>query len=169
MSFSTPAPIGPDALVDQFDCGKEALNAYLKRFALVNTAAGISRTYITTPTGDKSVAGYYSLSAGSIEKAHVPERIAKGIPNYPVPVILLGRLAVHRAHQGHGLGKGLLRDALQRTLAAADVIAIRAVLVHAKDPEARRFYEQFGFAPSPTNDLHLMLLMKDLKRTVGLQ
>jgi predicted N-acetyltransferase YhbS len=92
--------------------------------------------------------------------------VAKGIPNHPVPVVLLARLAVDRRFQGRGVGKGLLRDALLRSLAAAEVVGIRAVLVHAKDQHAADFYGQFGFAPSPTDPLHLMLLMKDLRRTI---
>jgi len=110
--------------------------------------------------------GYYSLSAGSVEKSSVPERVGKGIPRHPVPVVLLARLAVDHQFQRGGIGKGLLRDALQRALSAADVIGIRAVLVHAKDEKAAAFYRKFGFESSPTDLLHLMLLMKDLRRTV---
>ena len=165
MSFSPPALITAEHQVEGFDCGKDSLDQYLKRFALTNTAAGTARTYVTTPSGERSVIGYYSLAAGSIERADAPERVAKGVPNYPVPVVLLARLAIDRRFQGQGIGKGLLRDALQRALSAAEVIGVRAVLVHAKDQDSASFYGKFGFAPSPTDPLHLMLLMKDLKRT----
>jgi predicted N-acetyltransferase YhbS len=101
-----------------------------------------------------------------VEKAAVPERVAKGVPNRPIPVVLLARLAVDRRFQGKGLGKGLLRDALVRALAAAEAVGVRAILVHAKDEEAARFYSQFGFTASPTDPLHLMLLIKDLRRTL---
>ncbi|MGA2173388.1 MAG: GNAT family N-acetyltransferase [Verrucomicrobiota bacterium] len=167
MSFSPPALITAGDKVEAFDCGEESLNHYLKRFALTNTAAGIARTYVTIVSGEASVIGYYSLTAGSVVKASVPARIAKGIPSHPVPVVLLARLAVDRRFQRQGIGKGLLKDALRRSLSAAEVIGIRAILVHAKDPQAAAFYGRFGFVPSPTDALHLMLLMKDLRQTFG--
>ncbi|MGZ8901623.1 MAG: GNAT family N-acetyltransferase [Limisphaerales bacterium] len=167
MSFSPPALITAAFRLENFDCGKDSLNQYLKKFALKNTNAGTARTYVTTRQGEIEVAGYYSLAAGSLEKAHAPERVSKGTPNHPIPVVLIARLAIDKTYQGQGLGKGLLRDALLRVAAAADVIGVRAVLVHAKDSEARQFYEKWGFVRSPTNELHLMLLMKDLRRTVG--
>jgi GNAT superfamily N-acetyltransferase len=166
MTFLPPALITAEHQVDSFDCGNESLNQYLKRFALTNTAAGTSRTYATTPTKHATVVGYFSLAAGSVEKASVPNRVAQGAPNYPVPVVLLARLAVDRQLHGQGLGKSLLRDALTRALAASDVIGIRAILVHAKDDEAAAFYRRFGFSVSPTDPLHLMLLIKDLRRTL---
>jgi GNAT superfamily N-acetyltransferase len=167
MSFSAPAVLTVEHQVASFDCGKESLNQYLKRFALTNTAAGIARTYVTTRPGELEVLGYYSLAAGSVEKASVPERVAKGIPAHSVPVILLARLAVDQRVHGRGLGKDLLRDALHRALSATELIGIRAVLVHAKDAEAAAFYARFGFAASPTDSLHLMLMIKDLRRSLG--
>jgi GNAT superfamily N-acetyltransferase len=113
------------------------------------------------------VVGYYALAAGSVEPEQAPERIKKGLARHPVPVILLARLAVDRHEQGKGLGAALLKDALIRAAAAADEIGVRAVLVHAKDEDARAFYERFDFEPSPTDPLHLYLLMKDLKKTIG--
>ncbi len=166
MSFLPPALLTAEHQVEGFDCGRESLNQYLRRFALTNTAAGTARTYVTTSSEGAVVVGYYSLAAGSVEKAAVPDRIAKGVPNHPIPVILLARLAVDRRFQGKGIGKGLLRDALVRALAAAEVVGVRAILVHAKDEQAARFYAQFGFAPSLTDPLHLMVLIKDLRRTL---
>ena len=165
MSFSPPALITAQHLVGPFDCGTESLNLYLRRFALTNTASGTARSYVTIAHANLAVAGYYSLAAGSVEKANVPERVAKGIPSHPVPVVLLARLAVDKQFQGEGLGKGLLHDALQRIISAADVIGIRAVLVHAKEGTAAAFYAKYGFVPSPTDPLHLMLLLKDLRRS----
>lgn len=165
MTFLPPALITAEHRTESFDCGHQSLNAYLSRFALMNTAAGVARTYVTTRTGEMSVIGYYSLAAGSVEKATTSPRIAKGVPNHPIPVVLLARLAVDASMQGRGLGKGLLRDALLRCYAAAEVIGIRAVLVHAKDEHAATFYIKYGFVPSPTDSLHLMLLMKDLRQT----
>ena len=166
MSFLPPALITGEHQVASFDCGKESLNQYLRRFALTNTAAGTARTYVTTASEGAMVIGYYSLAAGSVEKAAVPVRVSKGMLNHPISVVLLARLAVDRRFQGKGLGKALLRDALARALAAAEVVGVRAILVHAKDEEAARFYTQFGFTTSPTDPLHLMLLIKDLRRTL---
>jgi len=166
MSLLPPALITAEHQVESFDCGKESLDQYLRRFALTNTAAGTARTYVTTSDEERVVVGYYSLAAGSVQKAGVPERVAKGVPNHPIPVVLLAWLAVDRRFQGKGVGKGLMRDALVRALAAAEVVGVRAVLVHAKDEDAVKFYSQFGFTPSPTDPLHLMLLIKDLRRTL---
>jgi GNAT superfamily N-acetyltransferase len=166
MSFLPTAMITAADQVESFDCGKESLNQYLRRFALTNTAAGTARTYVTTSNEEPVVLGYYSLAAGSAEKAIVPDRVAKGVPNHPIPVVLLARLAVDGRFQGKGIGKGLLRDALVRTVAAAEVVGVRAIVVHAKDEGAARFYSQFGFTRSPTDSFHLMLLIKDLRRTL---
>jgi GNAT superfamily N-acetyltransferase len=149
--------------VAQFDCGSAPLNNYLRRFALSNNAAGSARTYVACEDERARVIGYYSLCAGSIDKATAAERVSKGMPSHPIPVILLARLAVEQGRQGQGLGAALLKDALRRCLNAADSIGIRAVLVHAKDAQAADFYAHFGFVPSPTDALHLMLLIKDIR------
>jgi GNAT superfamily N-acetyltransferase len=167
MSFLAPTLMSAEFVLDEFDCGSDALNQYLKRFALVNTVAGIARTYVTVRSGERTVKGYYSVAACAVEKAQAPERVAKGTPNHPIPVVLIARLAVDLKYQGQGLGKELLRDALARIASAAEVIGVRAVLVHAKDREARRFYERWEFVASPTNELHLMLLKKDLRRALA--
>jgi GNAT superfamily N-acetyltransferase len=111
--------------------------------------------------------GYHSLAAGSVLRHEAPERIAQGIANHPVGLILLARLAVDRSEQGRGLGKALLRDALGRIEQAADVVGVRAVLVHAIDDAARRFYLHHGFQPSPVDPFQLMLLMKDLRASIA--
>lgn len=166
MNLSPPALITAGHEVESFDCGTESLNQYLKRFAVTNTAAGTARTYVTTLSGSMTVVGFYSLAAGSVEKSKAPERVAKGLPGHPIPVVLLARLAVDRNYWALGVGKGLLRDALLRVSTAAEVVGVRALLVHAKDERAAKFYAQFGFCASPTDPLHLMLLMKDLRRTL---
>ena len=158
-------PIDAGHAVDRFDCGIEALNRFLIRFALSNHHAGSSRTYVAL-SGD-SVVGYYSLTVGEIAYADAPERLAKGLPRHPVPLMLLARLAVATPWQGRGLGSGLLKDAIRRTLQASEIAGIRALAVHAKDESARSFYEHYGFLPSPTDPLHLFLLIKDLKRIIG--
>jgi GNAT superfamily N-acetyltransferase len=153
-----------------FDCGAQpALNEWLKHFAWTNQRNETSRTYVVHRGG--RVVAYYSIAAGSARKAArkegLPARVSKGLANHPVPLILLTRLAVDKSEQGTGLGKALLKDALRRIADAADIVAARAVLVHAIDEAAAAFYRHFGFEPSPTGDLHLMLLMKDLRANLG--
>ncbi len=150
--------------VDTFDCGKEELNRFLKQFALINQQAESSQTYVACQA--KQVVAYYSLTVGSILHPDVPERIKKGLPKYPVPVMILARLAVDSQFHGQGLGKALLKNALQRTAQAADIAGIRALLVHAKDKEAKDFYQYFNFDASPTNPYLLFLIMKEIKRLV---
>jgi GNAT superfamily N-acetyltransferase len=146
----------------QFDCGKEALNRFLRRFALVNQAAHASQTYVLSRT-DRTVVAYYSLAVGAVEHAATPSRIGQGLARHAVPVMLLARLAIDRPEQKRGFGKALLKDALLRTAQAADIAGIRALLVHAKDEDARAWYMHFDFEPSPTDPFHLYLLMKDIK------
>ena len=148
--------------VESFDCGSEVLNRYIIRFALTNQSSGSAQTYVANH-GEK-VIGYYSLAVGAVAHAEAPPRIVKGLAHHPVPVMLLARLAVDNAAKGKGLGAALLLDALARTLQAADIAGIRAVIVHAKDDNARRFYAHFDFDPSPTDPYHLYLLIKDLRR-----
>jgi GNAT superfamily N-acetyltransferase len=150
-----------DHVLTFFDCGKPALNDWLQRFALTNQQSDAARTYVIH--GARQVVGYYALAAGSVRKDASPVRIARGLANHPVGVILLARLAVDRNAQGRGLGKALLADALSRAVQAADVIGARAILVHALDEEAVAFYTKFGFEPSPLDGRQLMLLMKDVR------
>jgi GNAT superfamily N-acetyltransferase len=144
-----------------FDCGKPELTEYLQRHALMNQGAGGARTYVVHR--DQVVVGYYSLAAGSVEPENAPRRVKAGLGQYQIPVILLARLAIDLSEQGKGLGAALLRDALLRIAGAAGQIGVRAVLVHAIDEEAKAFYRRFDFEESPTDPLHLMLLMKDLR------
>ena len=151
--------------VSEFDCGKHpSLNQWLKRFALANQQSESARTYVVHR--DKKVVGYYSLCPGSVRREEAPERVAKGQAAHAIGVIVLARLAVHYTEQGQGLGQALLKDALRRAAQAADIISARAVLVHAIDQEAKKFYMHFGFEECPVDELHLMLLMKDLRKLV---
>lgn len=152
-------------VVEEFDCGADALNTYLRRFALTNQSAGAAQTYVAALSG--RVVGYYSLCTAQVEHAEVPERVRKGLARHPIPVILLARLAVDRAWQGRRLGAALLADALRRVVSAADVVGIRAVMVHAKDEGARHFYEHFDFDPSPFEPLQLFLLVKEIARLLN--
>ncbi|CUA98931.1 GNAT family N-acetyltransferase [Pannonibacter indicus] len=166
QSFSAVQKLDASHEVDAFDCGKEPLDRFLQRHALVNQKAGSAQTYVVC-RGEQRVVGYYSLAVGAVEHADAPGRVGKGLARHPIPVMLLARLAIDRAEQGKGLGKALLKDALLRTAQAAEIAGIRALLVHAKDDEARAWYEQFDFEPSPTDPYHLFLLMKDLRALLG--
>jgi GNAT superfamily N-acetyltransferase len=165
--LNKPEPITPEHGTDLFDCGVEPLNGYLKKYALQNHYNGSARTYVATRGTE--VVGYYTLAYGSVAHAEAPARIVKGLAQHPVPVMVLARLAVNLQEKGVGLGKGLLKDALLRTIQAADIAGLRAILVHAKDDSAKAFYQKFGFIPSPINEFTLFLLMKDLKKIVGVE
>ncbi len=153
-------------IVASFDCGNVALNQFLQRFALVNQKANSAQTYICCEFGTGVVAGYYSLVVGGVEPVAATSRVTKGLARHPVPVMILARLAIDLKHQGAGLGRALLKDALMRTIQAADIAGVRAVLVHAKDAAARNWYLNWGFEPSPTDPYHLFLLVKDLMNIV---
>jgi GNAT superfamily N-acetyltransferase len=149
-----------DHELSEFDCGNPQLNNWLKRFAWTNQRAETVKTYVAHL--QNRVLSYHALAAGSVLKHEAPERIAHGIANHPVGLILLARLAVDQTEKGKGLGKALLRDALARIAQAADVVGVRAVLVHAIDDAARKFYLHHGFEPSPVDPFQLMMLMKGL-------
>jgi GNAT superfamily N-acetyltransferase len=155
------AKLQRDHKIDEFDCGREALNRFLIRYALQNQQSGASQTYLAL--ADKEILGYYTLVVGQVEYNDAPERLTKGLAHHPVPIMLLARLAVAVSWQGKGIGAGLLKDAMLRTLQAADIAGIRAFAVHAKDDEAIAFYERFDFVPSPTDPYHLFRLLKDLR------
>ncbi len=147
-----------------FDCGNPTLSEWLRKFAWTNQQADSAKTYVAV-RGDR-VAGYYALTAGSVHKHETPERIAKGLANHPVGVVLLARLAVEVNEHGKGLGKALLFDALKRIEEAAEIVGVRAVMVHAIDDAARQFYEHFQFDPSPIDPFQMMLLLKDIRRAL---
>lgn len=147
--------------LEGFDCGKPGLNRFLLLHALTNQRANSSRTYVAL-RGER-VLGFHTLVVGSVSREQAPERVRKGLARHPIPLMVLARLAVSCEEQGKGLGSGLLKDAIQRTMAAAEIAGIRALAVHAKDEEARSFYAHFGFVESPTDPLHLFVLLKDLR------
>jgi GNAT superfamily N-acetyltransferase len=147
--------------LDRFDCGAEALNRFLNRYAFQNQQAGASQTYVAL--ADEDIVGYYTLVVGQVEHGDAPERLTKGLARHAVPIMLLARLSVAISWQGKSLGSGLLKDAMLRTLQAADIAGIRAFAVHAKDDEARRFYEHFDFVASPSDPYHLFRLLKDIR------
>jgi GNAT superfamily N-acetyltransferase len=154
-----------DHRIDAFTCGQIDLDRYLTRSALTNQLANAAQTYVGL--NDDAVIGFYSLVVGEVAHAGAPERLTKGLARHPVPIMLLARLAVSTNWQGRGVGAGLLKDAMRRTLQAADIGGIRAFAVHAKDDGAQRFYEHFGFVRSAYDPLHLFLLIKDLRTISG--
>jgi GNAT superfamily N-acetyltransferase len=135
----------------------------LRKRAITNQATGASRCFVTCR--DTRVVGYYALATGSVQRLEASRLIGQGMPE-PIPVVLLGRLAVDRKEQGRSLGSNLLRDAITRTVEAAEIIGVRALLVHALNERARDFYLHHDFEPSPTDPLHLMLLIKDARKIV---
>jgi GNAT superfamily N-acetyltransferase len=147
-----------------FDCGVESMTTWIKRYALTSKQSDITQTYVLH-RHDNHVIGYYALSAGDVNREAAPERIAKGMPNYPIGLIVLTRLAIDARFQGRGLAATLLRDAFVRVERAADIGGVRALLVHAINDRAAQFYLHQGFVPSPMEPLHLMLAMKDLRAT----
>lgn len=165
-TYSQPRPIQPDDDVADFASSEPDLDDYLRTYALGNHRGGGSRCFVTCLDGP--VVGYYALAAGSIARAEATRRVGQSMPN-PVPVILIGRLAVDRKHQGRGLGSHLLRDAIAKSVEAGELIGARAILLHAMNDNARSFYLHFNFEPSPTDDYHLMLLMKDARKLVHRQ
>ena len=163
--YSAPRKLSPDDDTGSFDCGQSELNEWLKRYALVSQRASMATVFVATSS--HKIGGYYALATGGVEPANSPNRVNRGVPRHPIPVVVLARLAVDITHQGRGLGRALLSDALRRVATAADEIGIRALLIHAKDENARSFYMATAeFEPSPTDPLHLFLLMKDLKKAI---
>jgi ribosomal protein S18 acetylase RimI-like enzyme len=157
------APLNPTHDRTGFRCGVEALDNYLKKQAKQDIKRHISRVFVTTkPDNPKVVIGYYTLSTLSIELNQIPEKLARKLPKHPVPAALIGRLAVNNAAQGQGVGKMLLADAIKRTLAVSDQIAIYAMVVDAINDNAKRFYEQFGFKRLSDDRPRLFLPLKSI-------
>lgn len=164
--YSTPRPIMTDDVVTGFDSGEPSLDDWLRRRTLANRTIGASRCFVARRNG--RVVGYYALATGIVQRADASRRITRNMPE-PIPVILLGRLAVDGKEQGHRLGSRLLRDVIARTVQAAGIIGVRALLVHALNERAHDFYLHHDFEPSPTDSLHLMLLMTDARAIVSKQ
>lgn len=148
-----------------FDCEVELLNDYLKKYALQNQKKDSSRTYVVADD-DNRIIGYYTLVFGSVSADEATPEISSGVGKYPIPVILLARLAIDKTHKGKGLGKILMKDALLRAVQASEIAGLRAFLVHAKDETAKAFYAKFGFQPSPHNEFHLFLKMSDIRASL---
>jgi len=158
--MQAPEPLGAQHELGGFDCGNAILNGWLQQRAQANERQGVSRTMVICPAGGNSVIAYASLSAGAIVLAEVPGSLRRNMPD-PLPVVVLGRLAVDRRHQGKGLGRALVADAVRRSLDARRLIGARALLVHAIDAPAAAFYSSLGFRPSPLSDWTLMLQLSE--------
>lgn len=144
-----------------FESGSEPLDRYIKLHALQSQRSHVAQTFVAVL--EDKVVGYYSLVVGSVTHDDAPERLKKGIPRHPVPIVFLARLAIDRTFQCQGLGAALLVDSIRRVFQIADLAGVRALAVHAKDENARRFYEHFGFVPFPEQPLTLYCLLKDLR------
>ncbi len=162
MSLRRPEPLDGQHRLEGFDCGKPALNDWLVRHARQAQGSGSAKTFVVAD--DDRVAGYFSLTVGQVDVLEVPERVRKGMGQYPVPVVILARLAVSAQDQGRGIGFGLLQDAIRRTMLIAEQAGIRAMLTHPIDHEAAKFYTRFGFVASPLRERQLLLLLKDARR-----
>ena len=165
--ISAPEPLATHHTTQAFDCGEHGLNEWLKRKALkAHVVGGSARTYVVC-SPDDVVCGYYALATGAIKNADTPGRVRRNMPD-PIPVILLGRLAVDQRSKGQGVGCGLLKGALLRSVVVAPEIGVRAVITHALNDQARSFYLKHGFYDSPANDYTMMLTITEIERILGI-
>ena len=158
--LQAPQLLTAEHLLGEFDSGIPSLDDWLRRRALLNQAKGASRTYVLSDTG--RVVGFYALAASAVSSGDAPGRFERNMPD-PIPVVVLGRLAIAHSHQGRGLGRALFQDAAQRVVHASDAIGIRGLLVHAISDEAKTFYLSFGLTPSPIEPMTLMATIGDLR------
>jgi GNAT superfamily N-acetyltransferase len=168
MNRSDQPPTAPEKLraehdLSDFECEEPALDDWLRRRALQNEESGASRTYVVC--SGRQVVGYYALAVGAVAHVEAPGRVRRNMPD-PVPVMIIGRLAVHKDFQGKKIGPALLRDAVLRTLQAAEIAGVRAILVHAISDRARQFYERWGFIPSPMDPMTLMITVSEAAKAL---
>lgn len=158
----------PDHDLESFNCGSAEPTGWLRRHARQAHQSDTAKVYVVCPQNERRVVGYYALAAGSVAHDAVPPRISKGIGRYPEPVVILTRLGVDVSEQGAGLGSALVRDALLQAASIAERAGVRALVVHGESDHAAAFYQRLGlgFGPSPTDPLHLILLMKDLRNAI---
>ena len=162
--LSAPEHLTAQHDVSAFDSGVPELDTWLERRALQNEASGASRTYVVSAGG--RVVGYYALATGAVAQQGATGKVRRNMPE-PIPVMVLGRLAVDREQQGRGLGSALLKDALLRTLNAASIAGIRAVLLHSMSDDTKRFYENAGFSASPVDPMTMMIALADVGKALG--
>ena len=158
-----PEPLAPTHDVGGFDGGVESLNSWLIRRAAANQASGASRTFVVSE--ESRVVGYYALASSAVVTSAATGRFRRNMPD-PIPVVVLGRLAVAASHHGKGLGRALFQDAALRVVNAAETIGIRGLLVHALSEEARDFYLRLGLESSPLDPMTLMVTVADLRAAI---
>lgn len=168
MSYRSPEPLGPAHALDAFDCASAEQTDWLVRHTRQSTSTGTTRVLVVTLNDGHEVVAYYAWAMAQLDLADAPPRLRKGAGRYPQPIALLARLGVHRDHERKGLGAALLRDVIQRVAAISDDIGCRGLLVHCESERARDFYRHLipEFEASPTDELHLVLLLKDIKKTL---
>jgi len=164
LRFTAPEKLSPDHDLSHFQCGERTLEDWLRRRALPNEESGASRTYVLC--FENRVLGYYALAVGTVTHAEAPGRVRRNMPD-PVPVMVIGRLAIDRSKQGRSIGPALLRDAVLRTIQAAEIAGIRAILVHAISERAKHFYEKWGFIPSPVEPMTLMITLAEAQKAIA--
>ena len=162
--LTSPSPLGAHHKLESFDCGTPSLNDWLKRRAVQNQASGATRTFVCCE--DDQVVAYYALASSAVTVSAAPGRFRRNMPD-PIPVVVLGRLAIATSHQRRGLGRALFQDAGRRVIHAAEAIGIRGLLVHALSEEAKAFYLQLGLDSSPLNPMTLMVTIADLRATLS--
>jgi len=158
-NYSKTEKINKKHHIKSFDCGKQELNNYLVKYAHQNQSKNISNTFVVTK--NDLVVGYYTLTFGAVLKDDLP--VKNNLPNYPIPVIILARLAVDKSEQGKGLGKALLKNAVLKTIQASEIAGIKAIMVKAKDKEAKVFYQKYDFIESPIDEMILFLPIEVIK------
>ena len=168
-SYRQPETLAEHHDLSRFRCRSSEQTDWLLRYARQSAATGTTRVFVVSEHGANHVIAYYAWCMAQVHAGAAPARLRKGGGRYPQPVALLARLAVDVDHEGNGLGAGLLQDVFARLVVLSDDIGCRGLLVHAESQQARAFYLHLvpEFEPSPTDDLHLVLLMKDLRRTLG--
>jgi len=164
LGITAPTPISYRHAVSDFDCGQISLDDWLKKRAVKNESTGASRTFVVCD--DNTVIGYYTLAVGAVTREEASGKIRRNMPE-PIPVMILGRLAVDQPWQGRKIGVGMLKDAILRTLIVAEQTGIRAILVHALSEEAKRFYLQCGFHESPLNEMTLMITLNEARNAIS--
>jgi GNAT superfamily N-acetyltransferase len=167
MTLKKPEPLNKDHSLTDFNSNYPELDEWLKKYAFQAKMSGSATTFIVAD--NNLVVGFYSLTVGAVEADEVSERIKKGMSKYPIPVVILARLAVFHTYQGKGIGKAMLKDAISKTLKIAEQGGVRALLVHAIDEKSETFYKRFGFEPSPIRENQLLLLLKDAKKVISEQ
>lgn len=165
MAISKPGQLNDEHKLENFSCTSSELAKWLMERAHKNHREGASRCFVVCDES-KNVVGYYALSSGSVSHEQVPGKLKRNMP-HPIPVVVLGRLAVHAEHMRKGIGKGLLKDAIERVLQISEDLGVRALLCHAIDDEAKAFYMQHGFVESPTDKMTVMLSLKDARELLS--